>query len=107
MLLAVFTTAAAAAAELFVVVVVFFDELELLDPPHAASAIAPAAPRATRAWPRCRRLRPRGSCFIHALFVCVRVKGLRPVGTGGLLRTAYDPANGAGARDRAAHRDRV
>ncbi|HMF82729.1 MAG TPA: hypothetical protein VKI01_05605 [Acidimicrobiia bacterium] len=49
MLLAVFTTAAAAAAELFVVVVVFFDELELLDPPHAASAIAPAAPRATRA----------------------------------------------------------
>jgi hypothetical protein len=46
-LLAVFTTAVAAAFELFVEVVVFFDELELLDPPQAASAIAAAAPTAT------------------------------------------------------------
>src|SRR5262245_44458635 len=47
-LLAVFTAAVAAAPELFLVVVVFF-ELELLDPPQAASAIAAAAPRATNA----------------------------------------------------------
>jgi hypothetical protein len=48
--LAVFTTAVAAAApEPFLVVVVFFDEFELLDPPQAASAIAPAAPKATSA----------------------------------------------------------
>jgi hypothetical protein len=47
--LAVFTTAVAAAAPDPFLVVVVFDELELLDPPQAASAIAPAAPKATSA----------------------------------------------------------
>jgi hypothetical protein len=57
--LAVLTTGVDAAPFFAVDVVVFFDELESLDPPHAASAIAPAAPRATsaetlrlRAWVR-------------------------------------------------------
>jgi hypothetical protein len=54
-LLAVFT-AAAAAAPFDVVVVVFFDELEL-EPPHAASAITAAAPRATNAETRAFRAR--------------------------------------------------
>jgi len=52
--LAVLTTAVAdppwavVAVDFVVVdVVVFFDELESLDPPHAASAMTAAAPRAT------------------------------------------------------------
>src|SRR2546430_17271706 len=62
-LLAVLTTAAPAAAAVpaLFFVVVDFDELELLEPPHAASAIAAGAPRATNAEtpPYCRRVRGR------------------------------------------------
>ena len=58
-LLAVLTTAAPAAAAVPVLffVVVDFDELELLEPPHAASAITAAAPRATNAETRAFRAR--------------------------------------------------
>jgi len=55
-LLAVLTTAAAAVPVLFFVVV-DFDELELLEPPHAASANTAAAPRATNAETRAFRER--------------------------------------------------
>jgi hypothetical protein len=45
--LAVFTTAVADPPLAVVEVVVFFDELESLEPPHAASAMTAAAPVAT------------------------------------------------------------
>src|SRR5437764_14486100 len=56
-LLAVLTTAAPAAVPVLFFVVVDFDELELLEPPHAASAITAAAPRATNAETRAFRAR--------------------------------------------------
>src|SRR5260370_27029486 len=58
-LVAVLTAAAPAAAAVPVLffVVVDFDELELLEPPHAASAITAAAPRAMNAETRAFRAR--------------------------------------------------